>query len=226
MTAALFSAVWLGLLTAISPCPLATNVAAVGFLGRHASRPRRAMLAGLLYVLGRTVCYTTLAAGLSMGLLAAVQTSSTLGRIGGLLIGPVLIVAGTMMLGLIPAPSFGGGSAKVMQRLGSRGDLAGASLLGVLFALSFCPASAAIFFGGLLPLAAKSESVVWVPMAYGASTGVPVFVFALLLAGGSNRIGRLFDRVQQVEKYLRTATAILILGIGIYMTVRLNLGLL
>lgn len=225
MITALVSAVWLGVLTAISPCPLATNVAAVGFLGRHASRPRRAVLAGVLYVLGRTVCYTVLAAGLSLGLLAAVQTSSALGRIGGLLVGPVLIVAGAMMLGLIPAPSFGGTSAQLMQRLGSRGDLAGAGLLGVLFALSFCPASAAIFFGGLLPLAAKSGSVIWVPMAYGVATGVPVLVFAVLLAGGSNRIGRIFERVQQVEKYLRAGTAGLILAIGFYLTLRLNFGL-
>lgn len=222
---ALVSAIWLGLLTAISPCPLATNVAAVGFLGRHASKPSRAFAAGACYVLGRTLCYTVLAAALSMGLLAAVQTSSILGRIGGLLVGPVLIVAGAMMLGLIPAPSFGGTSAKLMQQLGSRGDLTGAGLLGVLFALSFCPSSAALFFGGLLPLTTKSESVVWVPMAYGAATGAPVLVFAVLLAGGSNRIGRVFARVQQVERYLRVATAILILGIGLAMTARVNLGL-
>ncbi len=183
------------------------------------------MLASVLYGLGRTACYTVLAVGLSMGLLAAVQTSATLGRVGGLLVGPVLIVAGAMMLGLLPAPSFGSTSAKVMQRLGSRGDLAGAGLLGVLFALSFCPSSAALFFGGLLPLATRSESVVWVPMAYGAATGIPVLVFAVLLAGGSNRIGRIFKRVQQVEKYLRAATAVLILGIGLYLTARLNFAI-
>lgn len=224
MTAALLSAIWLGVLTAISPCPLATNVAAVGFLGRHAARPSRALLAGSLYMLGRTVCYTLLAAGLSLGVLAAVQTSSTLGRIGGLFIGPVLIIAGAMMLNLLPAPSFGGVSQKGMERLGSRGDLAGAGLMGVLFALSFCPSSAALFFGGLLPLAAKSGSVVWVPVAYGIATGVPVLVFAVLLAGGSNRIGRIFARVQQIEKHLRTATAVVILLIGLYLTARTTLG--
>jgi cytochrome c biogenesis protein CcdA len=225
VTAALLTALWLGVLTAISPCPLATNVAAVGFLGRHASRPARAMLSSFVYVLGRTVCYTALAAGLSMGLLAAVHTSSALGRIGGILVGPVLIVTGAMMLGLLPAPSFGGASAKLMQRLGSRGDLLGAGLLGVLFALSFCPSSAALFFGGLLPLATKSDSVIWVPAVYGAATGVPVLIFAVLLASGSNHVGRVFQRVQQVEKHLRIATAILILGIGLYLTARMTLGL-
>lgn len=183
------------------------------------------MVASAFYVLGRTACYTVLAAGLSMGLLAAVQTSSMLGRVGGLLVGPVLIVAGAMMLGFLPAPSFGSASAKVVQRLGSRGDLTGAGLLGVLFALSFCPSSAALFFGGLLPLATQSESVVWVPIAYGAATGIPVLVFAVLLAGGSNRIGRVFSRVQQVEKHLRAATAVLILGIGLYLTARFNFSI-
>lgn len=226
MTAALLSAAWLGVLTAISPCPLATNVAAVGFLGRHASRPRRAFLAGVLYVLGRTICYTVLAAALSIGLLAAVKTSSVLGRIGGLLVGPVLIVAGAMMLGLVPAPSFGGASEKLMRRLGSRGDLAGAGLLGVLFALSFCPSSAALFFGGLLPLAAKSRSIIVVPVTYGVATGLPVLAFAVLLATGSNRVGRVFERVQQVEGYLRGGTAVLVLGIGVFMALRVNFGLI
>jgi hypothetical protein len=154
-----------------------------------------------------------------------VQTSSALGRIGGLVIGPVLMIAGAMMLNLLPAPSFGGTSQKAMERLGSRGDLAGAGVLGALFALSFCPSSAALFFGGLLPLAAKSESVVWVPMAYGVATGVPVLVFAVLLAVGSNRIGTIFARVQQVDQYLRTTTAFLILVIGLYLTARTTLGL-
>ena len=224
MIAALITAAWLGLLTAVSPCPLATNVAAVGFLGRHAARPRRALAAGAFYVIGRTVCYTVLAAALSMGLLAAAQTSGTLNRVIGLFVGPILIVAGAMMLGLLPAPSFGGVSARLTERLGKRGDFIGATLLGAVFALSFCPSSAAIFFGGLLPLATKSDSVVLVPITYGIATGLPVLVFAGLIAGGSHGVGKLFARVQQVERWLRVATALLLLGVGLYLTLRTNFG--
>jgi cytochrome c-type biogenesis protein len=228
VTAALLTAAWLGLITAVSPCPLATNVAAVGYLGRHASKPSRAMLAGACYVAGRTICYWALAAALSMGLLAATDTSAALSRVIGLLVGPVLIIAGAMMLGLLPVPSFGTGSSRLTERLaamGRRGDLLGAALLGGLFALSFCPASAALFFGGLLPLAAKSDSVVLVPLVYGIATGVPVIVFAAILAGGSHRVGTLFTRVQQVERWLRLFTAVIILAVGLYLTLRLNFAL-
>ena len=224
MIAAILTAAWLGFLTAVSPCPLATNVAAVGFLGRHAARPGRALLASSLYVLGRTAAYTGLAILLSFGIVAAVETSGVLARVIGVLVGPILIVAGAMMLGLLPAPSMGGTSNRLAERLGSRGDLIGALLLGLLFALSFCPSSAAIFFGGLLPLAAKSSSVVAVPIAFGVATGLPVLAFALLLAGGSNSVGRLFAGVQRVERWLRVATALGILGVGLYLTARVTLG--
>lgn len=224
MIAALLTAAWLGLLTAVSPCPLATNVAAVGFLGRHAARPRRALMAGVFYVLGRTACYGVVAAGLSLGVLAAAQTSGTLNRVIGLLVGPILIIAGVMILGLVPAPSFGGASARLGERLGNRGDLVGATLLGAVFALSFCPSSAAIFFGALLPLATKHDSVVLVPITYGVATGLPVLVFAAMMAGGGHGVGRLFARVQQVERWLREFTGLLILGVGLYLTLRTNFG--
>lgn len=225
MIAAILTAMWLGLLTAASPCPLATNVAAVGFLGRHAASPRRALLAGLAYVLGRTICYTLIAAGLAWGLLAAVQTSATLSRIVGLFVGPLLIVAGAVMLGWLSVPSFGGLSNRVSERLGKRGDVAGAALFGAVFALSFCPASAAIFFGGLVPLATKSGSVVVVPVVYGVATGLPVLVFAVILASGGHGLGKVYSTVQRVERWLRMGTAVLLIGIGLYLTARSNLGL-
>ncbi|MBL9120980.1 MAG: sulfite exporter TauE/SafE family protein [Phycisphaerae bacterium] len=225
MIAPLLTAAWLGILTAVSPCPLATNVAAVGFLGRHAARPRRALFAGIFYVLGRTVCYTALAALLAYGLLAVVQTSGVLSRIVVLLLGPALIVAGVLMAELLPMPSFGGSSAGLVERLGKRGDFVGAMLLGGVFAMSFCPSSAAIFFGALLPLATQSDSIVLVPVTYGIATGAPVLLFALLLAGGSQRIGSIFQRTQQVEYWLRRLTAYTLIGIGVYLTLKTNLAL-
>jgi cytochrome c-type biogenesis protein len=224
MIAAMLTAAWLGLLTAVSPCPLATNVAAVGFLGRHAANPRKALLSGLSYVLGRTICYTAIAAGLAFGILAAVQTSATLSRMVGLLVGPLLIIAGAVMFGWIKLPSFGL-SAGISERLGRRSDLTGAALLGALFALSFCPASAAIFFGGLVPLTASSESVLVLPVIYGVATGLPVLAFAVLLAAGGHGIGRVFAAVQRIESWFRRATAILLVAIGLYLIARTNLRL-
>lgn len=223
MIAALLTASWLGLLTAISPCPLATNVAAVSYLGRHATRPARSLWAGLAYVLGRMLCYTVLAAALASGMLAATTASSTFGRVVGLLVGPVLLVAGAMLLGLLPAPSFGS-AGRLSQRLGDRGDALGAFGLGVVFALSFCPSSAALFFGSLVPLAVRAESRLLVPAVYGASTGLPALVFACLIAAGAHGVGRTFDKLKAVERWLRWLTGLLLMAIGAYLCIRTNLG--
>lgn len=225
MIAELASAAMLGLLTAISPCPLATNVAAVSYLGRHAGRPRRSMWSGAAYVAGRTLCYALLAAALVGGLLAASTASSVLNRYFGLLVGPLLIIAGGMLLGLIPAPSFGNASGKLSEKLASRGDAAGAFLLGVVFALSFCPSSAALFFGSLVPLAAKSESMVAIPAAYGIATGLPVLGFAVAIAIGGHGVGKAFDRVKSIEKWLRIMTGLVLVGVGLFLCVKTNLGL-
>lgn len=225
MIPALLTAAWLGLLTAISPCPLATNIAAVSYLGRHAEKPGRALRSGIAYIVGRTACYTVLAAVLAAGLLAATTASATFGRIVGLLVGPVLIIAGAMLLGLLPVPSFGASGGKLAERLGQRGDALGALLLGVVFALSFCPASAAIFFGSLLPLATKAESTVLVPGVYGVATGIPVLAFAVLIASGGHGLGKAFDRLKAVERWLRIVTGVVLIGVGLFLCLRTNVGL-
>lgn len=225
MIAELASAVTLGILTAISPCPLATNIAAVSFLGRHVGSPRRSLLTGIAYVAGRTLCYTLLAAALTAGLLAAAGTSSALGRYAGLLVGPVLVVAGGMLLGWIPAPALGPSGGKLAERLARRGDGIAAFLMGVLFALSFCPSSAALFFGSLIPLATRAESTIAVPVAYGTATGVPVLAFAGLIAAGGHGLGRLFDRIQSFERRLRAATGAILVLVGLYLCLGSNLGL-
>lgn len=225
MIAELASATTLGLLTAISPCPLATNIAAVSYLGRHAGTPRRSLWSGATYVAGRTICYAVLAAALVGGLLAAATASSVLNRYFGLLVGPVLIVAGGMLLGVIPAPSFGNAGGKLSDKLASRGDAAGAFMLGVVFALSFCPSSAALFFGSLVPLAAKSESAIAVPVAYGVATGMPVLAFAVVIALGGHGVGNAFDRVKSIEKWLRLATGLILVGVGLFLCLKTNFGL-
>lgn len=224
MIAELASAAMLGLLTAISPCPLATNIAAVSFLGRHAATPRRSLLSGLAYVAGRTLCYTLLAAALTAGLLAAASTSALLDRLVGLLLGPLLMVAGALLLGWLPMPAFGTAGGRLAERLSQRGDAAGAFLLGAVFALSFCPASAALFFGSLVPLATRTPSAVLVPATYGIATGLPVLLFAFLVAAGGHGLGRLFDRVRTVEAWLRVATGLVLLGVGAYLCLTAAFG--
>jgi cytochrome c-type biogenesis protein len=141
------SAFWLGIATAISPCPLATNIAAVSFIGRRAGNPRRVFLSGLLYTGGRTITYLVLGIILVAGLLSIGELSLGLQAYMNKILGPILILAGMVLLELIRLPTSGGGLGGRMQRRAETGGLWTAALLGIVFALSFCPLSAVLFFG-------------------------------------------------------------------------------
>mgnify|MGYP000088416741 CR=1 FL=1 len=210
------SALWLGILTSISPCPLATNVAAMSYIGKDLGSPARVMATGILYTLGRTAAYAALAWALIASLFAIYDVSFFLQNYMNKALGPILILTGIFLLDVLPltftTSCFMGGVEKKLRRAG----LAGAALLGMVFALSFCPVSAALFFGSLIPLAMQHGSAVMLPSAYGVGTGLPVFGFAVLIAVGSQWVGSAFNRLAQLEKWARRVTAFLFIMIGIY----------
>ena len=221
------SALWLGILTSISPCPLATNIAAVSFLGRRVDRPLQALGGGLLYALGRTLAYVALGALIVVGLLSMPQASRFLQQYMNQLIGPVLIVTGLFLLELLRLrlPGSGKTGERLQQRFKNCG-IAGAVPLGALFALSFCPVSAALFFGSLMALALRLQSPVLLPTLYGIGTALPVILFALLIAAGAGFIGRLFDRLSLIERWARRVTGLVFIVVGLYMTLSYSFGLL
>jgi len=212
----LATAVWLGILTSISPCPLTTNIAAISFLGRKVSSPRMVVLTGLVYVTGRIFAYVVLGIIIVESLLSIPELSFILQNNLNKFLGPVLILAGIFLLGVfrftIPGIDMTG---KLGDKLGRNG-VWGAMLLGVIFALSFCPISAALFFGSLIPLALKHHSGLVFPGLYGIGTGLPVIVFALLVAMGAGYIGRVFNRLTQFEKWARRITGIIFILVGLY----------
>jgi cytochrome c-type biogenesis protein len=221
------SALWLGILTAISPCPLATNVAAISYIARGVANPRRVLLNGLLYTLGRMVAYVVVGMLVVWSILSIPQVSNSLQKIMHLLIGPVLILAGIFILGLLNISA--SKSSGLSERLGRRVEtfgLWGAGLLGIIFALSFCPVSAALFFGSLIPLAVKFGSIGLMPSIYGIGTALPVLVFAILLAYGAHSVGKLFQRLSQVERWARRVTGVVFILIGIYLTLTNIFGIL
>ncbi len=213
------SALWLGILTAISPCPMATNIAAISYIARGVASPRRVLLTGLLYTLGRMVAYVVVGMLVVWSILSIPQISNSLQKIMHLLLGPVLILAGFLILGLLKIPT--SSSSGLSERLGRRVEtfgLWGAGLLGIIFALTFCPVSAALFFGSLIPLAVKFGSIGLMPSIYGIGTALPVLVFAILLAYGAHSIGKLFQRLSQLERWARRITGIVFIVIGIYLS--------
>jgi cytochrome c biogenesis protein CcdA len=210
------SALWLGILTSISPCPLASNIAAVSLILKKADHTRYVFTSGILYTLGRVIGYTVLGVLITFSLLSIPQTSFFLQNYMNKVLGPILIIAGFFLLELfqftIPGLSI---SDKVANRFKDLGIL-GALPLGVLFALSFCPVSAALFFGSLIPLSLKNDSGVILPFVYGVGTGLPVLAFALLIAIGVKNIGNIFKKVTLIEYWTRRVTGIIFILVGIY----------
>jgi cytochrome c biogenesis protein CcdA len=222
------SALWLGLLTSLSPCPLATNITAISYLGRRVGSPGYVLGGGLLYAFGRSAVYVALAALFVMGLLSVPGVSRFLQRYMSQILGPVLVVTGAILLEWLrlglPGRGRGRGTETVSLRLESSG-LWGAAPLGALFALSFCPASAALFFGSLVPLALRFDSPVLYPAVYGVGTSLPVVAFAFVIAFGARFVGKAFNRLTQVELWARRLTGFVFIGVGLYMTAAYTFGL-
>jgi cytochrome c biogenesis protein CcdA len=215
------TALWLGFLTAISPCPMTTNVAAVSFIGRQYSHPARVALAGLAYVGGRVAAYVALGALLAGGLLSAPAASTFLQRWMNAVLGPILILVGMLLLGLLAfEPGNGSGRGARLKERAAQGGVPGAFVLGVLFALSFCPISGALFLGSLVPLALAHGAPVVFPLLYGVGTGAPAAVFALLVALGAKSVGALFEKVGRAEGVARKATGAVFVAAGVFFTLR------
>lgn len=208
----------LGLLTAISPCPLATNIAAVGFIGRNIENRKRVFINGLLYTLGRVLSYTLLGVVLIMILREGSSMfgiQKTIGTCGELLIGPMLLIIGLFMLwgDRLNLPKFGfNGNAEGLARKGG----AGALLIGVLFALAFCPTSGVFYFGMLIPMSATATAGYLLPAVFAIATAIPVLIVAWILAFSVQQMSSFYGRIKTVQKWLNVIVGILFIVIGIY----------
>lgn len=208
----------LGLLTAISPCPLATNIAAVGFIGRNIENRKRVFINGLLYTLGRVLSYTLLGVVLIMILREGSSMfgiQKTIGTWGELLIGPMLLIIGLFMLwgNRLNLPKFGfNGNTEGLARKGG----AGALLIGVLFALAFCPTSGVFYFGMLIPMSATATAGYLFPAVFAIATAIPVLIVAWILAFSVQQMSSFYGRIKTVQKWLNLIVGILFIVIGIY----------
>ena len=208
------SAFVLGLLTAISPCPMATNITAIGFIGKDLADRNRVFYNGLLYTLGRTVSYTVLALILFLGA-DQLKISGVFQQYGEKIIGPLLIIIGIFLLGVIRLnfPAFSKLSERYQNR--TRFNYWDVFLLGLIFALAFCPYSGVLYFGMLIPLTI-STSGLHLPVAFAIATGIPVIIFAWVIAYSISGIGNLYMKIKSFEFWFRKIIAVLFIGIGVY----------
>jgi cytochrome c-type biogenesis protein len=212
------SAVWLGILTSVSPCPLASNIAAVSFISRRIMQKNTVFLSGILYTLGRSLTYIVLGVIIVKTLVDVPILSDFLQRYVNKILGIVMILVGIVLLDLmriaVHIPSVSENVAKKLLGKGTLGSLP----LGILFALAFCPVSAALFFGGLIPLAVKAQSGIGLPLIYGIGTALPVLLFAFLVAAGAGYINNLYYKISRIEFYTKKLTGIIFILVGIYYT--------
>ena len=218
-------ALWLGILTSLSPCPLTTNIVAISYIGRRVDSPRAVLAAGLLYALGRTLVYVSVAALLVAGALSMTAVANFLQTHMNRVLGPVLILAGMFLLGLLSLNLPGRGLSEGTQRRVASWGIWGAGALGILFALSFCPVSAALYFGGLIPLSLNYSSRLLLPLLYGIGTALPVLAVAFLVSAGARRLADDYNRLKAFERWSRRVTGALFIAAGVYFTLAYTFGL-
>lgn len=215
------SALWLGILTTAGPCGLAANTAALLFIARAAGTPSRTLLAGALYTIGRAATYAAIGSAICLGLLSAPAAAAFLQKYVNLLLGPVLVLMGMAMCGMIRLP---GGALCAPSRLfeddGPGRGLVASLILGVIFGLTLCPLAAVQFFG-MITLALDRGSPWLLPALYGIGTGLPVLVFAAILAAGLQRAARASGGIAAFERRARPWTGAIFIALGLYACARI-----
>ncbi len=214
-TLPLVSAFVLGLMTAISPCPLATNITAIGFISKDIEDRRKVFINGLVYTFGRALSYIILAIIIFIGA-DHFKISGWFQQYGEKFVGPILIIIGLLMLDILKIKLLG------LGKLSSRFQETGVNnywdvlILGIIFALAFCPYSGVLYFGMLIPMTISSISGLYLPFVFAVATGIPVIIFAWLLAYTVSGVGRMYYHLKTFEIWFRRVVSIVFIGVGIY----------
>ena len=214
------TALVLGLMTAISPCLLATNITAIGFISKDLENRNRVFYNGLYYTLGRVITYTSIALIIYFGA-DQFKFGGFFQRYGERIIGPLMIIIGIVMLDLIriKLPGIGAFNARLEKR--TKWRYIDAVLLGILFALAFCPYSGVLYFGMLVPITVASASGLYLPVVFAIATAIPVIFFAWFLAYTVSGVGKMYTRIKTFEIWFRRVIAVLFIAVGLYYVLKM-----
>lgn len=209
------SAFLLGLMMAISPCPMATNITAIGFIGKDVEDRKRVFINGLIYTLGRALAYTLLAVIIFIGA-DQFKISGWFQQYGEKIIGPLMLIIGVLMLDVIHLnfPGFSNLTQRFQRK--SEHTYWDVLLIGVLFALAFCPYSGVLYFGMLIPMTVGSASGLYLPVVFAFATGLPVILFAWLIAYAVSGVGTVYNRLKSFEVWFRRIVSVVFIVVGIY----------
>ncbi|MDO9036876.1 MAG: aromatic aminobenezylarsenical efflux permease ArsG family transporter [Lutibacter sp.] len=212
----IMSAFMLGLMTAISPCPLATNITATAYISKNISSKKKVFLSGILYSLGRAFTYTTIGLILFFGA-SKFHIARFFNQNGEKYLGPLLIIIGLIMLNVIRLNFFGKSNftEKLSEKFKDKG-LLGSFLIGAVFALAFCPYSGALYFGMLIPMTISSVDGLYLPIIFAFGTGLPVLLFTYLLAFAASSVGSFYNKITKIEKAMRVIAGVVFILTGLY----------
>jgi cytochrome c-type biogenesis protein len=215
----LIAAFFIGLMTAISPCPLASNITAIAYVSKRIDDNKHTLLVGFAYTLGRVLTYVTIAALIVWAGMSMQDMSLTLQSGGNLLLGPILLILGVLMLGIIKFPNMSSTRLdRLKESLSDKGVL-GAFLLGIIFALAFCPFSAVLFFGMLIPLALAAGDPIVIPSVFAFATGLPVIILSFILVYSVSKVGKVMNKIKLFELWVRRIVAAVFIMMGAYVTI-------
>jgi len=214
-SAPLLIAALLGFMTAISPCPLATNITAIGYIGKDVRNQKRVFLNGVVYTAGRAISYTLIAVIIYIGA-DQFKVSGIFQQYGEKIIGPLLVLIGLLMLDILKIRFPGFSNLNNRYKKKETSNYWDVLLLGIIFALAFCPYSGVLYFGMLIPMAISSASGLYLPVVFAVATGIPVLVFAWLIAYSVSGVGKIYNRLKTFELWFRKIISAVFIGVGIY----------
>jgi cytochrome c-type biogenesis protein len=214
---AILAAFFIGLMTAISPCPLATNITAIAYASKRIDNSKHTLIVGFVYTLGRMATYVLIASAIVWFGLNTQAIALFLQKYGDKILGPFLLIVGIVMLDIIKLKFMKSNPMlnKYKEKLAKKGYI-GSFLLGVLFALAFCPFSAVLFFGMLIPIALKAGDGIIIPAVFAFATGLPVIIFSFLLVYGVSKLGSVMNKISIFEKWMRRVVAVIFIIAGLY----------
>jgi len=217
----LVSALLFGLMGALAPCQISTNVAALAFLSRDVSDPRRIWGQTAAFIAGKVTVYLLVGGAVVILSLQLNQVNDAVVPvvvIARRALGPLLIVVGLFMLGLLKLPLSLGErfSAWLEGKVGQRQGVIPAYLLGVAFSFTFCPTLFWLFFGLTIPLAIASPGGVLFPGVFALGTALPVLGLAAVIASGSVNVGQFVKRFKAANIWIQRAVGVIFVVIGLH----------
>lgn len=217
----LLSALLFGLMGALAPCQLSTNVAALAFVTRSENESRRTGWQVLAFVAGKVTVYALIGGLVVASSLRINQVSETVIPVVVLArraLGPLLIVVGLFMLGVLRLHVSVGANAsrRLEQWVGEKHGLLPSYLLGVAFSFTFCPTLFMLFFGLTVPLAIASPAGVVLPGVFAVGTVLPVLVLAGVVASGRVALTHSLKRIRRANALLQRFAAVVLIVVGLH----------